>query len=330
MQQCIGSILLELDPLKVSPFAIGPTFLFQACIYPGPQQNRIEWLGQVIIRARFNAPDYGVGLLQAGDHDDRDPSPGIVRLDLGQEFDPVHVRHQNIQQDQIKFTLGQPLKRDDAGFREHHVMAVTAQAPQQQMAIAGNVIDDKDPPRLGLGSIRILVHSLLKIGGHAVGLGGGEVRDLHLLRPRKIHDRIDAIEQRFGFGEDDGNILAQHIMGRAGQLLSDHLGIADDRIERSPEVVSENGFGIGASKSHLLRPGIDQSIEKLVEIGGGAADLFEIGKQILEAEFACLLDDQFLIREDCPRGSAQMLGNVRRECAFLKFAVLGHGVAFFR
>ena len=102
------------------------------------QFARIEGLGQIIIRSRFEALDAVVGLRQGGQHEDRD------LLFLAQRFrqlDPRFPRHHHVENDQVEVEPGQFAARLRRIAGDRHSKAVLAQILLKQAADTRVVID---------------------------------------------------------------------------------------------------------------------------------------------------------------------------------------------
>ena len=82
--------------------------------------------------------------------------------------------------------------------------------------------------------------------------------ELHLagLHLGQVEDVVDQREQVVGRGEDVVQVLVLLLVHLAEQLLLQHLGEADDRVQRRPELVAhvrqEVGLVLGGD---LQRPG---------------------------------------------------------------------------
>jgi hypothetical protein len=121
--------------------------------HPGQELGQREWLGQVVLSTPLQAVDLGRHVSQAGQHHDR-----LIRPVAQQPIQDVaahHVRHDQIQDDQVVVTfqrLQQPL---GAGAREVGQVPGGRQRPADERTDVGFVVDDEDS--LG-GRARLLAH----------------------------------------------------------------------------------------------------------------------------------------------------------------------------
>ena len=165
--------LLQLDPFQIPALAIAPAFALQAGADPRAQQDGIERLRQIVLGARLDAADHAVGLLQTGDHDHRDVVQTLVGLEALEHLEAVQVGHHEIEQNQIELLDLENLQRPAARIRSGHLVTVVAQAAEQQVAVAGIVVDHQDPP----GLLRRRVARLDRFDGpDQIGDHAGDVR----------------------------------------------------------------------------------------------------------------------------------------------------------
>ncbi len=169
-QQRIGLAFLGLQFLGKGLFAIAQPLALQRGVDAGVEQDRIEGLWEVVFRPGLDAAHDAVDLVERRDHDHRHmPGSGIV-LEPAQHLEAVHVRHHQVEQDQIEFGFRQDLQRRQAAVRLDHDMAVATEPSRQQFAIGLHVIDHED------------ARLLTPAGG----------RD----RPDRLHDLTDQIARR--------------------------------------------------------------------------------------------------------------------------------------
>ena len=87
------------------------------------QDNRVERLGNVILRAGLDATDRAVNLVQGGKHDDRQMAELGIGLDELEGMKAVQLGHDDVEQDQVESPLLQEFERDAAVFRRRDVEA---------------------------------------------------------------------------------------------------------------------------------------------------------------------------------------------------------------
>jgi hypothetical protein len=116
---------------------------------PDPEQDlvEVEWLGQEVLRPGCQGPSPCLGGRVCGEDED-----GQVRVPRGQRlqqlhhFESVHVRHQQIEEDQVRLAFGDQTG-DLARLRGARDVAVPSvrQRPLQEPDVGFLVIHDQDP-----------------------------------------------------------------------------------------------------------------------------------------------------------------------------------------
>jgi hypothetical protein len=108
----IGDLVLgqiQGNPSIFVPNFFGPGLLQtpEKSLDPRDHFPRAEGLGDIIIRANFQAHD-AIGFLRLGrDHNHRDFCGRKLGTQASADFQPVHLREHEVQEDQIKLFLGQ-------------------------------------------------------------------------------------------------------------------------------------------------------------------------------------------------------------------------------
>ena len=71
-QQAFRLFPLRAQLFEIGLFVVAKPFLFQTSVDAGIEQHRIEWLGQIVLRADFDAThDAALQLVERRKHDDR-------------------------------------------------------------------------------------------------------------------------------------------------------------------------------------------------------------------------------------------------------------------
>jgi len=111
------------------------------------------------------------------------------------------------------------------------------------------------------------------------------------LGARIADQRLDMVQQEAGLPLHGLDIAekARRQVGR--EILDHHLGITEDRVDRSAQVVAEPGFDIGPAGRRLAR---DQVGDQAIEAARGGKHALEIGERAVGTFLADLVDDQLL------------------------------------
>ena len=134
----LGHLLFE--AIEVDLFAIAKALLVEAGVDARPQQHRIEGLGQVVLGARLDTADDAVDLVDGRDHDHRHPVHPRVGLEARQHLEAVHVRHHQVEEDQIEI-LGLHLRQRLApAIGRADAMAEADAPPGEQIAVGLDVV----------------------------------------------------------------------------------------------------------------------------------------------------------------------------------------------
>ena len=94
--------MLAFELTHAQGFLVAQAFAFHRCLDAGAQQHRVEWFGQVVFCAQFDAAH---GIFEAGAARDHDHGgPRVVRgvAQHGQNFHAVHFGHFHVEQHQVE------------------------------------------------------------------------------------------------------------------------------------------------------------------------------------------------------------------------------------
>ena len=101
-------------------------------------------LGQEIVGAGFE-PAHAVGrLVERGDHDHRNVMRCRVGLEPAAHFEPVHVRHHHVEQDEIAFGAFADRQRLRAAHRRDDVEIFRRQPRLEQLDVGGDIVNDEN------------------------------------------------------------------------------------------------------------------------------------------------------------------------------------------
>ena len=130
-------------------------FLLEAGPDPGAQQHRVHRLEQVVLRAHLDAPGHAVHLLDRGHHDHREVPQARVGREGGQHLVAVHLRHLDVEQDQVDRALGAALTRASRPFSaERHGVPELLEGAAEQEAVDPVVVDDEEVAAWGRYAVR--------------------------------------------------------------------------------------------------------------------------------------------------------------------------------
>jgi hypothetical protein len=136
---------------------------------PGQQLSQGERLGQVVLRAAFQAADLGGYVGHARQHHHR-----LVRAGLEQlvEYVPaVHVRHDQVQDDQVVVAFEGLLQSRGSARGEGSEISGRRQGPADERTDVGFVIDDENPLRCPALGMRQRGRGNSRVRGHVCRLG---------------------------------------------------------------------------------------------------------------------------------------------------------------
>ena len=139
-----GQVQLSVELSHIEHLSVAQSFLLQASIDPCFQQHRVKGLGQVVLCPHLDAPRNVAHIVQGRDHDDRDVSQRLIRFEVRQHLEPVHLGHHDIQQDQIRLLCRDPGQRLPTIPRSGCHTVQVLQLLLQVVYVKGLVIDDQD------------------------------------------------------------------------------------------------------------------------------------------------------------------------------------------
>jgi hypothetical protein len=154
VQQAIGAgplaldlLHLALDPREIRHLLIAPALLLETGADPRLEEHRVERLRQVVVGAELNAAHHAVYVVERRDHDHRDVAqPGIV-LEAPQDLKAAHLRHHDVEEDQIDGLAAQAIKGVAAVDRGHALVVEELQLLREDVAVERLVVDDQDSCR---------------------------------------------------------------------------------------------------------------------------------------------------------------------------------------
>src|SRR5579863_2199853 len=296
-QQGLGLALLYLQLVEKGLLAITQPLSLEGCVNPRSEKHRIERLGNVVFGARFNASHDAVDFVQSRNHHDRNVLKGGIGFDPHQHLQTIHLRHHQIEQDQVVTRLRRRLKRRSAIFGGVDEMTVPAKATRQQVAVGFRVVDHEDATRW---------RSRLRTSGldrpHKLSDLPGE-RCVVKLRSRlavaglgrvgQIEKSVDLHEQLLGRGQDLANINQNLGATAVTRVLDDEFAVAFDRVQRRAQIVPQPALEYGRVpiiSDRTLRGEIDQTAELLLEQEPGRTDPAKVGQIGLISAATRILD----------------------------------------
>ena len=108
------------------------------------QLRLVERLGDEVVGARLDRSELLL-LAAGGDHHDGQEAGGDVGPERPADLVAVHLRHQDVQQDEIDRLCGDALERLTTRVRRDHVVAARGQDRLQQPHVLRKVVDHEDP-----------------------------------------------------------------------------------------------------------------------------------------------------------------------------------------
>ena len=115
----------------------------QTAVDPSPQKHGVEGLRQVVLGPQLDSAHDALHVLERGDHDDRDVAQLAVRLHLREYLEAVDLRHDDVEQDDVKGFRTQNLQCPTAILRGREPMPFSLEATRKQQAVDRVVVDDK-------------------------------------------------------------------------------------------------------------------------------------------------------------------------------------------
>ena len=122
---------------------ISEGLLFQACADAGFEQRGIEWLWQIILRARLDATHHALQFIQRRDHDHRNIPRLCIRFQFPQHRVAVHFRHHHIEKHQIERRRADRIERGQTALRSLDLQTMPGQTARQNIEILAVVIHRK-------------------------------------------------------------------------------------------------------------------------------------------------------------------------------------------
>ncbi len=181
---------------------------------------------------------------------------------------------------------------------DDHV-SVSAQPAGQQVAVRLDVVDDEDASGLArdLHGARVDGPRELRRDGQVGRIGA----ELGLVASDVLDQRVNTLQQHSGLGLDGVDVARDAGRQRVAEILRDHLGIAEDGVDRRAQVVAKLRLcGLVVDRRSALdrlSALAKQSRDQRVQCTGRDQHLLEVLDRVLGAGLAHRLDDQLLKAE---------------------------------
>ena len=146
-----GQLQIELEPLTCQ-FQVAAVFLqldlqpaeLQVRLDTGVQFFHLERLGEVIHSAGGERFDLVQLLGESADEDDGNSLELVVGLELFAHFVAIHLRHIDVQQDQVRRIASRRLQRQLAAGNGADFIAAVLEHAGQHLEIGGGVVHGQD------------------------------------------------------------------------------------------------------------------------------------------------------------------------------------------
>jgi hypothetical protein len=199
-----------------------------------PQHDRVERLRHEVLGAHLDGADRVLLIVQRGEHDHRDILQLIARLHALEHLEPVHARHKNIEQHEVEGLAAETVERRRTAGLGDGGEALALEAPRENLAIVGIVVDYQDAPARARRTRRTLSRNL-RPGGS--GRRVGAAREAQQIARRRAHladllraraarhlvelhqDLVDALERGLHHGAQLGQRLLADVTFGGKRLL---------------------------------------------------------------------------------------------------------------
>ncbi len=111
----------------------------------GLGHHHVDRLGDVVVGAQLERGHHVLGRGAGGDHDHRQGVGGVGLADAAQHVQPVHVGHHAVEQDEVERLALDQRQGGDAAVRLGDLVAKPFETAAKQLAVVGQVVDDKQP-----------------------------------------------------------------------------------------------------------------------------------------------------------------------------------------
>jgi hypothetical protein len=111
---------------------------------PSHEGRLIHRLGEVLVAAGLEARHDVLGIRLGRDEDDRREGQRCVRTEAPANLESVHLRHHDVQEDQVRLHLLSGSERGLAVGGGHDVVSVGGEARLQDMYVGGRIVHDQD------------------------------------------------------------------------------------------------------------------------------------------------------------------------------------------
>src|SRR5207237_9288484 len=120
----------------------GLTVTAQHPLYARDQLFLFEWLDDVVLGVHLQAFDLALDGCDGAEDDDGDVE---VALDAAAEFEAIHFRHHQVDDDQMRDALVQLAQCFGATPGGHDLIARVLEDPLEYLARHGIIVDDQNP-----------------------------------------------------------------------------------------------------------------------------------------------------------------------------------------
>ena len=121
--------------------------LLEAGADPGTEQHGVARLGEIVLGPELDRADDAGRLVERRDHQDRDVAPVRVLLEPRQHRGPVEVRHHDVEEDEVDRLGLEDRERLGSALGHADPMALSREAPRQELAVLLVVVDHQDRGR---------------------------------------------------------------------------------------------------------------------------------------------------------------------------------------
>ena len=109
----------------------------------GAQEHRVDWLAQIVLRAELDAANDVLQSLDGRRDDDGHVAQVRVGDDLFEDLEAVHLRHLDVEQDEVEGLAPQPVEGDPSVLGKLDAMALRLDAAGEQEPVHLVVVDNE-------------------------------------------------------------------------------------------------------------------------------------------------------------------------------------------
>jgi len=203
--------------------------------HPGDHHGQVEGLRHVVVGSPLESFDGVGGVVQRRGEDDRKLRARPCAAHALQHLEPAHVRHQHLEQDEIRIACFDALERVEAVLSLLDGEAVPLEAAGQELAVVGVVVHHQDAGRLGAAgrgpvgrrrSLRRRLRSLV-----------GKRRRAGILLVPKLP--VGEVQQPLRRAADLLQVRREIRLAAVLELLLQQLGVAHDLADGRAHLVLE-------------------------------------------------------------------------------------------